>query len=112
MIEHGGNLLAAAERYGIALADWIDLSTGISPFAYPVGPIEASDWRRLPQESTAFRRAATTYYGNASFLAVAGSQAAIRIFPRILNAPRVTLAEPSYGEHLKSWQSSGAASQH
>jgi L-threonine-O-3-phosphate decarboxylase len=108
MIEHGGNLLAAAERYGIAASQWLDLSTGISPYPYPVGAIEEIDWRHLPQESAGFRRSVTGYYGSASFLAVAGSQAAIQVLPRLLGAARVALAEPTYGEHLASWRKAGA----
>ncbi|MFB1029274.1 MAG: threonine-phosphate decarboxylase, partial [Thauera sp.] len=38
MLEHGGRLRRAAEHCGIALTDWVDLSTGISPWAYPVPP--------------------------------------------------------------------------
>ncbi|EQD66442.1 threonine-phosphate decarboxylase, partial [mine drainage metagenome] len=29
MLEHGGRLRLAAQRYGIALEEWLDLSTGI-----------------------------------------------------------------------------------
>lgn len=37
-IRHGGNLLAAARRYGRPAEAWLDLSTGINPDGYPVPP--------------------------------------------------------------------------
>ncbi len=48
MNEHGGRLLRAARTYGIAPELWLDVSTGISPFAWPVPPIPADAWHRLP----------------------------------------------------------------
>lgn len=109
MNEHGGNLLAAAERYGIALEEWLDLSTGISPYGYPAGMLGAEAWRRLPSESPCFRKAAASYYGSDRFLAVAGSQAAIQVLPRLIPARSVVLVHPTYGEHEKCWRASGAA---
>ncbi len=109
MIEHGGNLAAAAQRYGIEPARWLDLSTGISPFAYPVGVIAAQAWRRLPEETSTFGRAAAAYYGSKSFIAVAGSQAAIQLLPRLVPARSVAIAQPTYAEHANSWRVAGAA---
>ena len=108
MIEHGGNVAAAAARYGIAPEVWLDLSTGISPFAYPIGPIGAQAWRRLPAESAALRRAAAAYYGSDGLLAVPGSQAAIQLLPRLIGARRVALVQPSYAEHAAAWRRAGA----
>lgn len=108
MIEHGGNLVGAAERYGIALEQWLDLSTGISPYGYPVGMLGAEIWRRLPSESPGFRKAAASYYGTDRFLAVAGSQAAIQMLPRLIPARSVALVHPTYCEHEKCWRASGA----
>lgn len=109
MIEHGGNLLGAAERYGIALEQWLDLSTGISPYGYAAGMLGAEVWRRLPSESPGFRKAVASYYGTDRFLAVAGSQAAIQLLPRLIPARSVALVHPTYGEHEKRWRASGAA---
>ena len=36
MLEHGGRLLRAIARYGIAREDWLDLSSGIAPWAFPI----------------------------------------------------------------------------
>jgi cobalamin biosynthetic protein CobC len=107
--EHGGNLALAAERYGIEPARWLDLSTGISPFAYPAGALAAQAWHRLPEETNAFRRAAAAYYGGRSFIAVPGSQAAIQLLPRLIPARSVAIVQPTYAEHARCWRAAGAA---
>ena len=48
MLEHGGRLRAAAERYRIPLADWVDLSTGINPRAYPVPALPPEELIQTP----------------------------------------------------------------
>jgi len=107
MIEHGGNLAAAAQRYGIAPEEWLDLSTGVSPFGYPAQDIRPEIWRRLPSEPPAFRAAAARYYGTRSFLPVPGSQAAIQLLPMLIAAQSVAVARPTYGEHASVWARSG-----
>ena len=86
-IQHGGNLHEAARRYGIPYDAWLDLSTGINPHGYPVPPVPADAWRRLPDSGDGFAERAARYYGapDASHvLPVAGSQAAIRALPSLL----------------------------
>ncbi len=88
-IVHGGNLHEAATRYGIPYAQWLDLSTGINPHGYPVPPVPADAWRRLPDEGDDFAACAARYYGApdaAHVLPVAGSQAAIRTLPDVVAA--------------------------
>ena len=48
MLEHGGRRREAAARFGIALADWLDLSTGINPRGYPPPAVPSEHWLRLP----------------------------------------------------------------
>src|ERR1700758_3493403 len=91
-IVHGGNLHEAARRYGIAYEAWLDLSTGINPHGYPVPPVPADAWRRLPDEGDALAECAARYYGApdaAHVLPVAGSQAAIRALPSLLTPGKV-----------------------
>lgn len=103
-LEHGGRLREAARRYGIPLARWIDLSTGINPHAYPVPAPPPDVWRRLPEDDDGLEEAARRYYADAPLLPVAGTQAALRLLPELLPGQRVTLATPTYGEHLAAWR--------
>lgn len=104
MLEHGGRLRAAARHYGIALADWIDLSTGINPFAYPVPPLPLQAWQRLPEDDDGLVDAAAAYYGTHELMPVAGSQAAIQALPALIPGERVTVLDPTYGEHPQAWR--------
>ncbi|MBO6890032.1 MAG: hypothetical protein JJ871_18490, partial [Thalassospira sp.] len=63
-INHGGAVDRAASRYGIPTSDWLDLSTGINPIAYPVPDIENAHWQRLPltSELDGLKAAAKQYY--------------------------------------------------
>lgn len=108
MLEHGGRLRQAAVRYGIALGQWIDLSTGIDPIGYPAPALSPDSWRRLPEEGDGLEAAAARYYGNASLLPVAGSQAAIQALPILLGTDRsVAVLAPIYAEHPAAWERAG-----
>ena len=104
MLEHGGRLRRAAEAYGIPLADWLDLSTGINPQGYPVLPVPADVWLRLPEDDDGLEAAAADYYGSAHLLPVAGSQPAIQLLPAVLRGERVSLLAPGYAEHAHAWR--------
>lgn len=104
MLEHGGRLRRAAADYGIAPGDWLDLSTGINPHGYPVPPVPADAWQRLPEDDDGLEAAAADYYGSAELLAVAGSQPAIQALPAVLRGERVSLLAPSYAEHAHAWR--------
>ena len=104
MLEHGGRLRRAAEAYGIPLADWLDLSTGINPQGYPVPPVPADAWLRLPEDDDGLEAAAADYYGSAELLPVAGSQPAIQLLPSVLRGERVSLLAPGYAEHAHAWR--------
>lgn len=105
MLEHGGKLREAAQRYG--RNDWLDLSTGLNPNGYPA-PVPAPDaWHRLPEHDPALLEAAQRYYRATRMLAVAGTQAAIQGLPRLRPSSRVLVASPSYAEHLHHWSQHG-----
>jgi L-threonine-O-3-phosphate decarboxylase len=107
MLEHGGRLHRAAKAYGIALEHWLDLSTGISPFGWPVPDIPSSAWRRLPEDDDGLVEAACSYYGAPHVLPVAGSQAAIQALPWQRPASRVGIIAPGYAEHAHAWRQAG-----
>lgn len=107
MLEHGGRLRKAALRYGIALGDWLDLSTGVAPYGLPLPEIPAQAWNRLPEQDDGLEAAACAYYGAADLLPVAGSQAAIQCLPRLRREARVGIVSPAYAEHAAAWQREG-----
>jgi len=105
MLEHGGQLRAAAARYGIPLAGWMDLSTGINPFPFTPPPVPLNAWSRLPEEQDGLEEAAASYYGTQNILPVAGTQAAIQLLPRLRSPCRVGVPHPGYAEHAHAWRS-------
>ncbi len=108
-LHHGGRLNAAASEYGIPLRQWLDLSTGLNPHAWPVTSLEAASWQRLPEEDDGLQQAACQYYGSDYALPVAGSQAAIQLLPVLRSQSRVAVITPGYAEHEYNWQQAGHA---
>ncbi|WP_025599054.1 threonine-phosphate decarboxylase CobD [Burkholderia sp. WSM2230] len=109
-IAHGGNLHEAARRYGIPYGEWLDLSTGINPHGYPVPPVPADVWRRLPDEGDGLADCAARYYGApdaAHVLPVAGSQAAIRALPALLPRAQAGVAPLTYSEYAPAFERAG-----
>jgi len=108
---HGGNLLQMAARDQSDIRDWIDLSTGVSPFTYPVSNIPESVWNQLPQSEDGLESAAKHYYQATSDpVAVAGSQAAIMALPSLLcnmlgRCGTIALPRVGYKEHEHAWRS-------
>lgn len=107
MLEHGGRLRRAAAEFGIPLANWLDLSTGVSPHGWPVGELPADCWQRLPESDDGLEQAAAAYYGSDQLLAVAGSQAAVLALPRLRPFCRVGVISPGYAEHAAAWLAAG-----
>lgn len=111
---HGGNLESAMALHPEAPRPWIDLSTGINPVPYPVGPLPAETWTRLPSGAALadLMAAAAFAYGAADGAMVAaapGTQALIQLLPRLMPARRVAVLGPTYGEHAAAWSAAGAA---
>ncbi|MBF4555143.1 threonine-phosphate decarboxylase [Pseudomonas sp. p50] len=107
MLEHGGRLRKAALEYGIAEADWLDLSSGLAPWPFPVPEIPLRAWARLPETDDGLEQAACDYYGATQVLPVAGSQMAIQLLPRLRRSGKVGVLSPSYAEHAEAWRRSG-----
>lgn len=109
-ITHGGNLLAIAEQYNSCESEWIDLSTGVSPFIYPIGDVPESCWNRLPEHQDGLEAEAMRYYrASEAPIALAGSQAAIMTIPTIITKQLgrcgvITLPAVGYKEHQHAWQ--------
>lgn len=109
-ITHGGDLDQATELFGIARDQWLDLSTGIAPWSWPVADIPAEVWRRLPAVKCPLPQAAAYYYGCTpeAVLAIPGSQFAIQTLPQLFpQNTRVAIPQLGYFEHRKAWHKSG-----
>lgn len=107
MLEHGGRIRDAAARYGIPPENWLDLSTGINPFGWPVPAVPAECWLRLPEGEDGLTAAARAYYRAPHLLPVAGSQAAIQALPRLRPPGTVGVLAPTYAEHPNAWERAG-----
>ncbi|MEJ2416125.1 MAG: pyridoxal phosphate-dependent class II aminotransferase [Exilibacterium sp.] len=106
-IGHGGDLIAASNRYGIAPEKWIDLSTGINPNPYPVAALDPRAFQRLPYLLPELMQKAGTFYGNGSLLPVSGTQSVIQTLPHCLPARPVLLPDLGYREHALRWRRAG-----
>lgn len=108
MLEHGGKLIQAARRYNIPVEEWLDLSTGLNPWPWPVNMVPTDAWSRLPDEDDGLMQAACGYYGGKPLLPVAGTQAAIQALPRLrIRSSRIGILDPAYAEHAHAWQTAG-----
>lgn len=109
---HGGDLVTAELRFGRPEGGWLDLSTGINPFAYPLPEIAPARWERLPDATleNALRHAAAEAYGvddPEQVVAVPGTQAIIQLLPRLRPFSNVAVVGPTYGEHTVCWAAAG-----
>jgi len=111
-IEHGGALDRAIARFGGGRSDWLDLSTGINPEAFPLPDIAPEVWNRLPDEALLAQAlsAARAYYGvakGASIVAAPGTQALIQIVPELGEPGEVAILSPTYQEHHAAFARAG-----
>lgn len=114
---HGGDLITASQRYGIAVNDWLDLSTGLNPSSYPVPQLDDSLFQRLPYLRPEFLEAAAAFYGNDQLMPSNGSQLVIQELPHCLNTVcmsslPVLLPEHGYKEHEDHWKRHGNTIEH
>ncbi|GAB3262600.1 threonine-phosphate decarboxylase [Chitinimonas naiadis] len=108
--QHGGDLQRAIAAYGGTAEDWLDCSSGIAPYAYPLPAVPTAIWQRLPEQDATLLSAAAGYYGTDQLLALPGSQAAISLLPQLRRpGGRVAVIAPAYAEHAWQWQQHGHA---
>ncbi len=109
MLNHGGQLQLANAKYPTAPQPWLDLSTGIAPWSWPVPSVPIEVWQRLPEGDPELMSAAQKFYRspNAQVLAVSGSQAAIEAIPKLVSKSSVALPLWGYAEHQKAWRKAG-----
>lgn len=109
---HGGDLDWAERRFGRPADGWIDLSTGINPWPYPIPSVPREAWTRLPTAPALHHllaMAAARYDAPSpeTVIASPGTQPLIRLLPRLWPARGVAIVGPTYGEHRASWRDAG-----
>jgi cobalamin biosynthetic protein CobC len=113
MQPHGGDLGVMARLFPDAPRPWVDLSTGINPWPYPVPSLDPAFWTRLPSAADAavLKQAAMAAYGVAdpeAVLAAPGSQVLISGLPFLRpSGADVAILGPTYGEHAPAWARAG-----
>lgn len=114
MMKHGGNIAEAARKYGFQPAEMIDLSTGISPRAYPLamGHLTARALRDLPQaeEANVVADLMRQHWGvpdSAGIALAPGSGLLINLVARLRAPGPVVLPDPVYSEHADAWRAEG-----
>lgn len=111
---HGGDLADARRLAGVETRadDWLDLSTGINPHAYPVGILSDASWRRLPGRADLARLqdVARIFYrlpDATTPVVIPGTEILINLLPRLFSMRRVQIIGPTYGSHGLAWTRAG-----
>ena len=104
---HGGDLDAARRLFPDAPEPFIDLSTGINPYPYPVPEIPSDRFFRLPDQTNIGQLAAIAAqsYGAPSEDYVVPAPGTQILLPQVamLVAPgRAAILGPTYAEHLRA----------
>jgi cobalamin biosynthesis protein CobC len=111
-IQHGGDLGAARLLFPGAPEPFIDLSTGINPYPYPIPPLGPDLFTRLPQEAALGRLAAIAAqaYGAPSAAHVVpapGTQILLSLVAALVQPGRAAVLGPTYAEHVRAAARSG-----
>jgi cobalamin biosynthetic protein CobC len=112
-VRHGGRLADARAAYPRAPTPWLDLSTGISPWAWGGPRARRADLQRLPDPADllALEGAAAKAFGAdpARVVATPGAEAAIGLLAATLALPDIDIVSPTYSGHEQAWTAAGAA---
>src|SRR6202795_1513720 len=102
-LPHGGDLGAARRLFPDAPEPFVDLSTGINPNPYPLPPLPAELFARLPDAAATARlaAAAATSYGAPSAAHVVpapGTQILLPLVAGLVRSGRAAILSPTYPE--------------
>src|SRR4029077_3041048 len=105
-LPHGGDLTAAPLLFPHAPKPFIDLSTGINPNPYPLPPLAAELFARLPDATATagLAAAAATSYGAPSAAHVVpapGTQILLPLVAGLVRPGRAAILSPTYAEHIR-----------
>jgi cobalamin biosynthetic protein CobC len=106
-LQHGGDLAAARKLFPGAPEPFVDLSTGINPFPYPLPPLDAALFTRLPEPAALDRLAAVAaaYCGAPSadhVTAAPGMQMLLPHVAALVPRGRAAVLAPTYAEHARA----------
>lgn len=109
---HGGALDQMKAQFPDAPLPWIDLSTGINPWAYRSAQLDTAIYDQLPTQS-AYQdcreaMAAAINAPSDNLCLSPGSEAIIRALPQHLDCPRVAVLDPTYNDHAEVWKQAGS----
>jgi cobalamin biosynthetic protein CobC len=105
-LPHGGDRGAARKRFPAAPEPFVDLSTGINPFSYPLPPLDPAAFARLPEPGAVdllAEVAAAAYAAPAAAHVVAGPGVQL-LLPQVfalVRAGRAAVLAPTYAEHAR-----------
>jgi cobalamin biosynthetic protein CobC len=106
-IQHGGDLGAARAMFPGAPEPFVDLSTGINPYPYPIPPLGPDLFTRLPDGAAVERLAAIAAqaYGAPSAAHVVpapGTQILLSMVAALVPPGRAAVLGPTYAEHIRA----------
>jgi cobalamin biosynthetic protein CobC len=106
-IQHGGDLGAARLLFPGAPQPFVDLSTGINPYPYPIPPLGPDLFTRLPEAAALDRLAAVAaqHYGAPSAAHVVpapGTQILLSMVAALVPPGRAAVLGPTYAEHVRA----------
>ncbi len=106
-VEHGGQLDAARRLFPDAPEPFIDLSTGINPNPYPLPPLAAELFARLPEIDalTSLAAIAAKAFGAPSaahIIAAPGTQILLPLVAGLVRPGRAAIVAPTYSEHARA----------
>jgi cobalamin biosynthetic protein CobC len=111
-LPHGGDLGAARRLFPDAPKPFVDLSTGINPNPYPLPPLPAELFARLPDAAATARLAAAAakLYGAPSAAHVVpapGTQSLLGLVSGLVRRGRAAILTPTYNEHARAARLAG-----
>jgi cobalamin biosynthesis protein CobC len=106
-LPHGGGLAAARRLFTDAPEPFIDLSTGINPYSYPLPQLPPSLFRHLPDPEAlaAVAAIAAQTYGGPSpshVVPAPGTQILLPLVAALVAPARAAVVTPTYREHVRA----------
>ena len=113
-LAHGGDLAAARAMFPHAPEPFIDLSTGINPYAYPLPDLPDALFARLPAAAEVEKLAAIAARAyrapSADHVVCApGTQILLPLVARLVPPGRAAILGPTYAEHRRAATLAGHA---